>query len=62
MRRVAGHLMVISGIVIGPPLWDEMAAGGLRSKIAFAGAVAAIATGLVFSFGTRRRKDKGSQL
>ena len=57
MRRVAGHIMVIGGIVIAPPVWDEIARGGLWTRIAFAGVLASIATGLVLALGTRRSKE-----
>jgi hypothetical protein len=59
MTRVAGHIMIILGIVIGPPVWDAMAGGGLWPRIAFAGVLTSIATGLVLIIGTRRSKENG---
>jgi hypothetical protein len=60
MRRFVGTIMVIGGIVIAPPMWDEIGEGGLRTKIVFAGALASIATGLVLSIRTgRSRGEKG---
>jgi hypothetical protein len=58
MRRFVGTIMVIGGIVIAPPMWDEIAEGGLRPKIVFAGALASIAMGLVLSIGTRRSRGE----
>jgi len=54
MRRIVGTIMVISGIVIAPIVWDEIGRGGLRPRIVFAGAVASIATGLAISVGTKQ--------
>jgi hypothetical protein len=63
MRRIVGTIMLAGGILIAPPLWDGIAAGGLWPKIVFAGALASITTGLVLSFGTdAARKGKGSGL
>jgi hypothetical protein len=59
MTRVAGHIMVILGIVTGPPVWDAMARGGLWPTIAFAGVLTSIASGLVLTIGTRRSKENG---
>jgi hypothetical protein len=59
MTRVAGHTMIILGIVIGPPVWDAMARGGLWPRIAFAGVLASVTAGLILALGTRRSKENG---
>jgi len=56
MKRIAGTTMVLAGLLIAPPLWDEMAEGGLRSVMVFAAALALIAAGLVLSLGTGHGK------
>jgi hypothetical protein len=35
MRRIVGTIMAISGILVAPPLWAELAGGGLRPKVFF---------------------------
>ena len=50
MRRIAGTILLLGGILFAPPLWEDMSDGGLRPKIVFAGVLASIATGLVLSF------------
>lgn len=57
MRRIVGTIMLVGGILVAPPLWDESAGAGLRPKIVFSGALALIATGLVLSLGARRSKE-----
>jgi len=57
MRRFVGTIMAVAGILVAPPLWEEIAGGGLQPKIAFSGALALITTGLVLSLGTRRSKE-----
>jgi lysylphosphatidylglycerol synthetase-like protein (DUF2156 family) len=58
MRRVAGHILVIAGIVTAPPMWDEMARGGLWTRIAFAGVLASIVVGLVLAFGAKTNTEE----
>jgi hypothetical protein len=57
MRRVVGTIMVVGGILIAPPLWDEISGGGLRPKLVFSGALAVITTGLVLSCASRRGNE-----
>ncbi len=45
VRRIVGTIMVIGGLLIAPPLWDEMAAGGFQPRIFFAAAIVSIAAG-----------------
>jgi hypothetical protein len=49
MTRIAGHIMVLCGMVMGPPVWDQMAGGGLGPRLAFVGVVVCIAAGLILA-------------
>jgi hypothetical protein len=59
MRRIVGTIMVLGGILIAPPLWDEIAGRGVRPRIVFAGALASIVTGLVISRKEKTRQSRG---
>ena len=61
MKRIVGIVMAIGGLLIAPPLWDGMAEGGLRSVMAFGGALALIAAGSVLSLGTGHGKASRTQ-
>jgi hypothetical protein len=57
MRRLVGTIMVLGGILIAPPLWNEIA-GGFWPRLAFACALASIVTGAVVSL---KGKKKAAQ-